>query len=98
MSAASTPQTNSGQTPQTKSQTPTTVDFDTPRVEELFEAPLHEYNIHTPDASMASQTDNLLICTMVPPHLSYSAYLISQQAILIIRKHIDCVTNVTLEI
>jgi len=67
MSAASTPQTNSGQTPQTKSQTPTTVDFDTPRVEELFEAPLHEYNIHTPDASMASQTDNLLICTMVPP-------------------------------
>ncbi|KAH7391352.1 beta-lactamase-like protein [Cadophora sp. MPI-SDFR-AT-0126] len=64
MSAASTPQTSSGQTPQTKTHTPTTVDFDTPRVEELFEAPLHEYNIHTPDATMASQTDNLLICTM----------------------------------
>ncbi|KAH6711487.1 beta-lactamase-like protein [Leptodontidium sp. MPI-SDFR-AT-0119] len=61
MSLASTPKT----TPGTTEQTPTSlVDFDTPRVEELFEAPLHEYNIHTPEASMASQTDNLLICNM----------------------------------
>lgn len=66
MSTASTPQTTgtSGQTP-TQMKTPSNIDFDTGRVEELFEEPLNEYNIHTPEASMASHTDNLLICTMV---------------------------------
>ncbi|CZT47013.1 related to metallo-beta-lactamase family protein [Rhynchosporium secalis] len=64
MSTASTPKVTSVSEPSpTKAQTPTAVDFDTSRFEDLFEAPLHEYNIHTPEASMVSETDNLLICT-----------------------------------
>ncbi|KAJ5037370.1 uncharacterized protein L3040_007546 [Drepanopeziza brunnea f. sp. 'multigermtubi'] len=36
---------------------------DTPHVEELFEVGKHEYNVHDPSDELASETDNLLICT-----------------------------------
>lgn len=64
MSSTSTPQVVSGETPLSITETPTSIitSIDSPHVEELFEAGIHEYNSH-PASSMVSQTENLLICT-----------------------------------